>query len=181
MKRSNTLVTIVITVLVMIILFLVGYITYDKYTNNDNKSNTTNTATNSDSKSTSNKIDNTDTKTDTNNNSKEENTKTNETTSNGTSLTDDQIKDLMANYIKEKMPSVVEYKINSLNFDNNTKDFKDMINEDQDNILVYVDYDVKKEDGYYTRESGWINASQAHCILTKENGQYKVEKCGTGW
>ena len=113
-------------------------------------------------------------------NSEEEVVNNNET--NNSILTENEVRQLMITYIKEKHTNVIDYRINSISFENNTKEFKDMIHEDQEHVLVYVDYDLIRDGNGYTKEQGWIKSNQEHCIFVKDSSdKYYVEKCGSGW
>ena len=164
-KEMDTKIAVFITVLVMLLIGLTIYVVADKVTDHEDKNSVSEKASDSAN----------DAKEESSNKEVTQNEKTDDETSNVSSIpTESDVKKLMTAYIKD---SYVDYRINSVSFDNNTKEFKEMIHEDQDHVLAYVDYDVIRDEN-----QGWIKANQAHCILVKDsNGSYYVSKCGSGW
>ena len=172
MRKSDTKVAVIITILVMLVVGLLIYIVTDKLlVKEDNKATRSNTETTSNEKTPQQEKE-----------EETENIETNTNTNTSSIPTEEEVKKLMITYIKTKFPSAIDYRINSISIENNTKEFKEMINENQEHVLAYVDYDLIRDGNGFTKEQGFVKSNQAHCILVKDsNGSYYVEKCGSGW
>ena len=131
--KTNTIVTVVITILVMLVIGLGMYIKLElpkeKETSQSQKETTTN-------------------------NTVEENKEETKTTTENEIPNEETIRKLMGAYIT-KQPTIVEYRINSISLENNTQEFKELINENLDHVLAYVKYDVIR-DGKLSKFSGRI-------------------------
>ncbi len=171
--KNDTKNTIVIVILVILVLGLSIFIATDKLSTKEKNTASTNTTNKNSEKNVTND-DNTNTT-----NKKEEH---NENTNNNSIPTENEIKELMIKYIKENYPSAVDYRINNISLENNTKELKEMINENQENILANIDFELIREGNGYTKSQGWIKINQSNCILVKNtSGSYYVSKCGSGW
>lgn len=177
-QKMDTKIAVILTILIMLVIGLVGYIVIDKL-NNTEKTKTTEKK----EETTTNKEEEKKETNETNNNTTTEETKQETTTTQTNSIpTESEIKTLMETFIKSHNSNVVDYRINSINLDSNTKEEKEMLNMNQDNILALIKYDVIRDGDGYTKEQGWIKSNQTHCILIKDtNGSYYVQKCGSGW